>query len=99
CYRKIPLTPFLGGFAVEAERLDHRPVADREQDRVLASGVGMRVLRPRGQRDDVAFAPVEGLALDHAAALALHHVEHRAAGDAPGFTLLALADHLDAAGD
>src|SRR5258706_11171126 len=84
--------------AVEAERLEHRPVADREQDRVLGAGVGMGVLRPRGQRDDVALLPVEGLAVDHGAALALHDVEHRAAGDAAGLELLALAQHLHAAG-
>src|SRR5258706_10606180 len=84
--------------AVEAERLEHRPVADREQDRVLGAGVGMGVLRPRGQRDDVALLPVEGLAVDHGAALALHDVEHRAAGDAAGLELLALSQHLHAAG-
>jgi hypothetical protein len=32
--------------AVEAKRLDHRPVADREQDRVLGTGVFVRMLSP-----------------------------------------------------
>src|SRR5581483_9289433 len=84
--------------AVETERLQDRPVADREQDRILGAGIGVVVLRPRGQRDDVVLLPVERGAVDHAAALALLDEEHRAAGDALGLQLLALADHLYPAG-
>src|SRR5262245_63229854 len=86
-------------FAVEAERLDHRTVADREEDRVLAAAILVRVLRPARQRDDVAFRPVEGLAVDDGPALAAHDMEHRASRDAPGLQLLALAQELDAAGN
>src|ERR1044071_9081981 len=85
--------------AIETERLDHGTIADREEDRVLAAGVLMRVLRPARQRDDVALRTVEALAVDDARAFPAHHVEHRAAGDAAGFQLLALAHKLDAAGD
>src|ERR1043165_2135669 len=66
--------------AIETERLDHGTIADREEDRVLAAGVLMRVLRPARQRDDVALRPVEALAVDDARAFPAHHVEHRAAG-------------------
>src|SRR5262245_51331691 len=84
--------PFLGGrfLAVEAERLDHGAVADRKEDRILAAGVLVRVLCPARQRDDVALRPVERLAVDDGPALAAHDMEHRAAGDAAGFQLLAL---------
>src|SRR3979490_1979275 len=45
-------------FAVEAERLDHRPVVDREEDRILFSDIGALVQRPRRKRQDVAPPPV-----------------------------------------
>src|SRR6267143_6812837 len=57
--------------AVEAERFDHRPVVDRKEDRILVSGIGVLVQRPRGQREDVALAPVIRLAFDDGAALSL----------------------------
>src|SRR5437667_12517186 len=69
--------------AVEAERLDHRPVVDREEDRVLFSGIGVLVQRPRRQREDVAPAPVVRPAVDDRAALSLRDAEHGAAGDPP----------------
>src|SRR6185369_7934316 len=96
--RSKPDVRLLGLLAVEAERLEHRAVADREEDCILRAGVRVRVACPGGQRDDVALLPVEGLAFDHAAAFALHDVEHRAARNAAGFQLLAPADHLHAAG-
>src|SRR6266850_6872744 len=96
-WKSVPSTELFSLLAVEAEGLEHRAVADREQDRVLAAGVRVGVLRPGGQRDDVALLPVEGLAFDHAAPLALHDMEHRAAGDAARLQLLALADQLHAA--
>src|SRR4030095_11808163 len=93
---RLGLSRFL---AVEAERLDHRPVADREEVRSLAAGVLVGVLRPARQRDDVALRPVEGLAVNDAAPLAAHYVEHGASRDAARLQLLALAQKLDAAGD
>src|SRR5690349_22869835 len=97
-WKPVLSTELFSLLAIEAERLEHRAIADREEDRVLRSGVRVGVLGPGRQRDDVALLPVEGLALDHAASLALHDVKHRAAGDAPGLELLALAQHLHAAG-
>src|SRR5690606_22521949 len=75
-------------FAVEREGFEHRAVADREEDRVLAAGVLVRMLRPRGKRDDVALLPVERLAVDDSASLAAHHVEDRAAAHAACLQLL-----------
>src|SRR6267378_4113925 len=57
--------------AVEAERLDHRTVVDRKENRILVSGIGVLVQRPRGQREDVALAPVVRLAFDDGTAPSL----------------------------
>src|SRR6267143_6083144 len=80
--------------AVEAERLDHRPVVDRKEDGVFLSGVGVLVQRPRRKRQDVALAPVVGLAVDDGAALSLRDAEHGAAGDPPSPQPLAGTDEL-----
>src|SRR5260221_4012876 len=96
-WKSVLSTELLSLLAVEAERLEHRSVADREEDRVLRAGIRVCVLRPGRQRYDVALLPIEGLAFDHAASLALHDMEHRAAGHATRLQLLALAHELHAA--
>src|SRR5436190_561682 len=96
-WKSVLSTELFSLLAVEAERLEHRSVADREEDRVLCAAVRVRVLRPGRQRDDVALLPIEGLAFDHAAPLALDDMEYRAAGHATRLQLLALAHELHAA--
>src|SRR3989441_984178 len=86
-------------FSVEAERLDHRLVVDRKEDRILFSGIGVLVQRPRRKREDVALAPVVGLTVDDAAALSLRDAEDGAAGDPPGPQPLSDTDELHAAAD
>src|SRR5207249_5252989 len=85
--------------AVEAERLDHRTVVNREEDRIFLSGIGVLVQRPRGQREDVALAPVVRLAVDDRAALSLRDAEHGAAGDPPRAQPLAGTDELHPAAE
>src|SRR2546428_2485457 len=85
--------------AVEAERLDHRPVVDRKEDRILVSGIGVLVQRPRGQREDVALAPVVRLAFDDGTAPSLRDAKDGAAGDAARLQPLIRTDQLHPAAD
>src|SRR6267378_754079 len=85
--------------SVEAERFKNKPVVDREEDRIFFSGIGVLVQRPRGQREDVALAPVVRPAVDDRAALSLRDAEDGAAGNPPRPQPLAGTDELHAAAE
>src|SRR5262245_37710760 len=77
--RLVPVPLPVDLLAIEAEGLQDRGVLHREEDRFP---VGARVLVPRPRRDDeeVALAPVEALAVDHARAVSLEDQVHGAPG-------------------
>src|SRR5436305_9109976 len=60
--------------AIQAERLDRRSIAGREQDRVLGRTGGMLGPAPGRHTERVAALPVEALAVEHARAAAFDHV-------------------------
>ena len=86
-------------FTVQAQRVEDRPVLDREQDRRVAGRhVGVLVQGPRGEHDDVTAAPREAAAVDDRLPGAANDVVHRAAGVPVRLRPLAGAEHLDPAG-
>src|SRR5262249_58403177 len=70
--------------AIEAQQLEHRHVLRSEEDGRLAPGVRVRVPGTRGDHEEVARLPREGLVVDGRRAAPLHHAIDRAAGLAMG---------------
>src|SRR4030095_10323142 len=84
-----------GLFVVEAQRLEHRRILDREEHGILAwRGVSMLMQRPRRQSDDVSFAPDEALPVDNRRAFPSNDVVDGAAGMAVRLRTFARAQHL-----
>src|SRR6266511_3392419 len=64
---------------IDAERLHRRPVAELEQDRVLAERVLVPMFVPRRNHEEVALRPLEPLAINNRDALSAKDViRHRA---------------------
>src|SRR4030095_8096856 len=68
-----------GLFVVEAQRLEHRRILDRDARGILAGrGVSLLMQRPRRQGDDVSFPPDEARPVDNLCAFSFDDVVDRA---------------------
>src|SRR3972149_1430897 len=80
-----PAVRLIGLLAVEAERLEHRRVLDREENGLaLGGGVGVLVPRPRWDGEHIPRPPAEALAAEHAEPAPLEDHVHRARHEAMG---------------
>src|SRR5688572_11335114 len=80
---------------IKSERGEHRQVLNRKQHGVRAfRSVSVLVQRPRRDGKDVAFPPIEPLAVDDGEAFTLRDVVDRAAGVPMRFGVLARSEQL-----
>src|SRR5437660_9741836 len=92
------LTGSVGGLhAVEWKELEQRHVLRSEQDGRLGTQVGVGVSRPRGNHEEVAGLPLEGLIVDGRRSPPAHHAVHGAARLTMGARANARAQELQVA--
>src|SRR3990172_7895836 len=95
-----PAVRLIGLLAVEAERLEHRRVLDREENGLaLGGGVGVLVPRPRWDGEHIPRPPAEALAAEHAEPAPLEDHVHRARNVAMGAGVDARPEALDPTGE
>src|SRR5712664_3729981 len=83
---------------VETQRLEHRSILDREEDRRVSRGkIGVLVQGPGRERDDVSPIPREARAVDDRLSAPLDDVVDGAAGVAVRLESRAGTEHLDPA--